>query len=360
MFRKTTLSQFASFKLPPRTRISPVDGARQHPVTVPPPPVGEIGGVFGTSTRYSRVLSNESYSRRMARSTYELRMQENRTLYPMSEDRPGELDSRWLPRAFPDPLRNRPLLEVGEPDEIPSEMMVPVIFICNVKQAPRDLSVSVLPHRPRNAHVGKNAEGNNNGGGAEAGDEEESKKSAAAPADDSESSPGMRDSKAGHIGGDAYDGPGFRVSAELIAEAGVFQARQFETHYVTQSFMRRRLAPQRLAVYATPENYKLLGLPVRDLQIHAEVPKNQAAYQKLRAKQLWDNERWRFSFEMLFRKYERGPPELLDDGSDEWDGNEEVATSDSAGGKGGAAAGGGGAARKGPAIVRKAKKIKLF
>lgn len=289
MLRTTKTSLFAPFKLPPKSLINP-NGSRRVPVTVPTPISGEVGGQYGVSIQYSDELSRGStYEERMARSTYSTRMEENQTLYPMSAFRPGELDPRYLPSPYPDPIKNRPLLEVGEPDEIPREMKVPVIFLCDVKQ-----------------------EFNSYDEGAKSSDTRE--------------------------------------------EETVLQARQNETHYVNQSFMRRKLQPQRLAVYATPENYKALGLPVRDLKIHAELPRSREQYEKLRSKQLWDNERWRFSFEMLFRKYDQGPPELVDDLADDWDGNEELSASVAGAGGKGAAAGG----KAGPTIKRKARKVKLF
>jgi hypothetical protein len=289
MLRQSRSSFFASFKLPPKSLINS-NGTRRVPVTVPTPISGEVGGQYGVSIQYSDELSRGStYEARMARTTVATRLEECQTLYPMSPFRPGEFDPRYLPAAFPDPIKNRPLLEVGEPDDIPREMKVPVIFLCDVKQEFNSYS-------------------------------EEAR------------------------------------SSGTHEEETLLQARRFETHYVNQSFMRRKLQPQRLAVYATPENYKALGLPVRDLKIHAELPRSREHYEKLRAKQLWDNERWRFSFEMLFRKYDQGPPELLDDVADDWDGNEELSVSVAAGGKGGAGPGG----KAGPLIKRKARKIKLF
>ena len=96
------------------------------------------------------------------------------------------------------------------------------------------------------------------------------------------------------------------------------------------------------------------------IKIHQEIPRSREEYEKLRAKQMWDNERWRFSFEMLFRRYDNGPPELLDIDEDSWDGNEELSSSAGNGGDGKDGKGGKGGARKGPIVNRKAKKIKLF
>jgi hypothetical protein len=289
MLRATPGRFFSPVRLPSRAQLR-ADGSRLVPATVPPPISGDVGGQYGVSEQYSAEFSAEPFARRMARSTFATRMRENATLYPMSMYRPGELDVRYLPTPFPDPIVNRPLLEVGEADNVPREMKVPVIFLC-------DIAYDATPARP--------------------------------------------DAKTSGV-------------KETTNES--LHARRFETHFVTQTFMRRKLQPQRLAVYATESNYRLLGLPVRDHKIHAEVPRSRAEYQKLRAKQLWDNERWRFSFEVLFRRFDAGPPELLDDQPDLWDGSEEVASSASAS-AGGASADGG---KTGPKIVRKAKKVKLF
>lgn len=130
--------------------------------------------------------------------------------------------------------------------------------------------------------------------------------------------------------------------------------RLHETRYVNGGFMRQELHPQRLAVYATPDNYRLLGLPERDHRIHASVPKSRKEYEKLRKRWLWDNEPWRFTVDFLFRKYEAGPPELRDDPT--WDGDEGLVQSE--GGAG--ASTGTGRKGSGPVVNRKAKKVKLF
>jgi hypothetical protein len=255
-----------------RLRLAWVPPARADmKVTAPPPIAGEVGGMFGVSIPYSKRLSETPYWRRMAQSSFASRMNESATTYPMSASNPDEYDMRYLPRAYPDPQRNRALLEIGEANTIP-QIKVPVILLA-------DTTV-----------------------------------------------------------------------------AGVFLGRKNETVYVASALMRRKLSPQRAAMYATPENYKLLGLPVVDLKIHQEIPKTLRDYEKLRAKQQWEHERWRFSFPMLYRNYEMGPPELLDDAPLDWDGVEELAPA------GGAGAGGAGAAagRKGPIKMRKARKVKLF
>ncbi|ORC86431.1 uncharacterized protein TM35_000281470 [Trypanosoma theileri] len=242
-------------------------------VTVPPPPAGEVGGPFGVSRGYSDRLARTPFWKRMALSTYSMRMQENATRYPMSEHRPGEYDIRYLPRPYPCTVRNKALLEVGEPRLIPS-IRIPVIFLVN------------LFNEKKNCWFG----------------------------------------------------------------------RKFETVYVSRRFMREELMPQRYAIYATPEAYALLGLPVVDHGVHAEIPKTPREYEKLLERQKYDEERWKYSIEYLFRKYEAGPPELMDRAEDTWDGTEELELSSSAAG----ARDGAATQRKGPIKQRKARKIKLF
>lgn len=126
-----------------------------------------------------------------------------------------------------------------------------------------------------------------------------------------------------------------------------------ETRYVSSEDMRVMFAPMRLAVYATPENYRLLGLPERDHHIHGEIARTPEELEKLRAKQRWDEEPWRFSFEFLFRRYAAGPPELDDAEPIEYDPAEaEVAAASTS------TAGAGGVKKAG--TKRKAKKVKLF
>ncbi|EKF98557.1 hypothetical protein TCSYLVIO_010544 [Trypanosoma cruzi] len=242
-------------------------------VTMPPPPGGEVGGSFGVSIGYSDRIACTPYWKRMALSNYALRMKENATRYPMSEHRPGEYDIRYLPKPYPCTIRNRPLLEVGEPRQIPS-IQIPVIFLVN------------LYNEEKNSWFG----------------------------------------------------------------------RKYETVYVSRQFMREELMPQRYAIYATPEAYALLGLPVVDHGIHKEIPKTPREYEKLLERQKYDEERWKYSIEYLFRKYEAGPPELLDRAEDTWDGTEVLAVSSTAG----AARHGEAVQRKGAIKHRKARKIKLF
>lgn len=137
--------------------------------------------------------------------------------------------------------------------------------------------------------------------------------------------------------------------------AGVWFGKKYETVYVEPHLAREELIPQRYAIYATPEAYELLGLPVIHHSVHEEIPKDTASYQKLMEKQNYVEERWKYTIEYLFRKYEDGPPELLDRSEEDWDGVETIGSSASEGDK---AAGGG--TRKGPLKQRKARKIKLF
>lgn len=136
------------------------------------------------------------------------------------------------------------------------------------------------------------------------------------------------------------------------SEGGSYVGRKHETRYVHFDVMRNELAPLRLAMYATPENYRLLGLPVCDHHIHEELVRSHEDYEKLRAKQKWDEEPWRFSFEFLFRKYEAGPPELLDEEPISFDTSEAEQAGEAS------VAGGAGGKRLG--TKRKAKKVRLF
>jgi len=135
-----------------------------------------------------------------------------------------------------------------------------------------------------------------------------------------------------------------------------YHGKRLETVYVTQSQARTELIPERLAVYATPEAYRLLGLPEVDHKVHETLVKTVEAKTRHVQKQQWNEERWKFSIDYLFRKHSAGPMELVDV-AEEWDGEEHIV---STGGGGGADSGEGGAVRKGPIKQRKARKIKLF
>ena len=135
------------------------------------------------------------------------------------------------------------------------------------------------------------------------------------------------------------------------ADDGTWIGRKHETVYVSQEFMRNELFPQRFALYATPDNYRLLGLPEHDHHIHGEIAHRVSDLERIRSKQMWDEEPWRYSFDFLFRKWANGPPELL--GEDEpWDGEEPSETSSARSDSGD---------KKSTFVQkRKAKKIKLF
>jgi hypothetical protein len=137
-------------------------------------------------------------------------------------------------------------------------------------------------------------------------------------------------------------------------ETNTFYGKKFETVYVLQDFMRTELMPNRFAIYATPEAYALLALPVVDHRIHDTIPKTDAEYRKVLQKRSWEEEKWKYTVEFLFRKYEQGPLELADV-AEEWDGVEEIGASASGKGAGAEATG-----RKGPVKMRKARKVKLF
>ena len=143
-----------------------------------------------------------------------------------------------------------------------------------------------------------------------------------------------------------------------------------ETVYVSREFVREELYPQRFVVYATAENYKLLGLPVREHYIHNEIAVNEEEYEKIRLKKEWDEEPWKFTFDYLYRKYARGPPQLvplLDKNSlfdslltytdmsfEDWDGSVPLPTTSTSSGKST------GSVESGFVQWRKAKKVKLF
>lgn len=160
-------------------------------------------------------------------------------------------------------------------------------------------------------------------------------------------------------------------------EAQRWVGKKHETVYVPRALARESLLPQRLAVYATPTAYQLLGLPVKHHAIHDEIPKTPEQYRKVLARQHYEEERWQYSIEMLFRQYADGPA-LWKDGSAatgvsqegeeaRWAcGGEEEAQwlSDSGRGVGSGEGGAEGSAaattRTGPKRHRKARKIALF
>ncbi|CCW68522.1 unnamed protein product [Phytomonas sp. Hart1] len=160
--------------------------------------------------------------------------------------------------------------------------------------------------------------------------------------------------------GEARQIPSLRIPVIFLVhlwdeEKQTWFGRRLETVYVGSTFAREELIPQRYAIYATPEAYQLLGLPVIRHHIHDEIPKTPHEYKKLMEKQSYEEERWKYTIEYLFRRYEDGPPALLDrpeDGSDGVVEGDAESTSgavkDSEG------------THKGPLKQRKARKIKLF
>ncbi|KAG5498512.1 hypothetical protein JKF63_02798 [Porcisia hertigi] len=120
--RRSTCRLVAPWVPPPRHDVK---------VTMPPPPGGEVGGSYGVSTGYSDRLARMPYWKRMALSTYALRMKENETRYPMSPYREGEYDLRYTVTPYPDHIKHRPLLEIGEAHQIPT-IRIPVIFLVNL------------------------------------------------------------------------------------------------------------------------------------------------------------------------------------------------------------------------------------
>ena len=151
--------------------------------------------------------------------------------------------------------------------------------------------------------------------------------------------------------------PGLPVPVIFVVDVkspsgGHWIGRRHQTRYVASTFMREELHPNNFAVYATPENYKLLGLPVVDHQIHSQIPRSIPALQKYLSQKVWQEEPWRFSFEYMFRHYEDvTPTELQDDPEEDLtaDDDDMVVSADL-----------GKASKKGPIKNRKAKKVKLF
>lgn len=191
-------------------------------------------------------------------------------------------------------------------------------------------------------------------------------------------------------------------------EAGDWLGKKHETVYVSQSTAREVLLPQRWALYATKEAYELLRLPVaHHIVFDSPTPKTQEEYKKkILSRQHYEEERWQYDVEFLFRKYLNGelpaewatPPAVTkgdasssaaaaatlaqeEEERKRWEpgGVEEVMwmaqvysggeEKGAAAGQEGSATGAGGVGRsaasgvggrKGPLKLRKAKKVKLF
>lgn len=161
---------------------------------------------------------------------------------------------------------------------------------------------------------------------------------------------------------------------------GDWLGKKFETVYVPQHIARESLLPQRFAIYATEKAYQLLGLPVKHHAIHREIPKTPEQYKKILAQQHYNEERWQYDIEFLFREYADGPPEMrvpdaegpeAEEEAGRWAiGGEEEAVwmaqvaggHTGAGGSTGAGGAGGvsSSSSRGPRKVRKARKVKLF
>jgi len=103
-----------------------------------------------------------------------------------------------------------------------------------------------------------------------------------------------------------------------------YVGRAGETLWVTSNLMRNELHPRRLAIYASPENYVLLGMEPIDHHVGDEVPRNFAEYQRILKKHEWMEEPWKYSFDYLFRNYGEDGPSELRDVADPWDGTEDV------------------------------------
>ena len=206
--------------------IPPVPGDTK--ITVPPPVPAETGGPGGVSIRYSHRLSSTPLWKRYAMTTYAERMLEARSTYPYSEVTKDDYDARFLPKAFKDPLKYRPLTEIGQAPP-KTFMKIPIILLAKIK---------------------------NTENGLELGD-------------------------------------------------------KHETVWVDHLLMRAELHPRRLALYATQENYALLGLKPVDHHIHDEIPRDEEEKKKILLKNEWEEEPWKYSFEYMYRNHPDTPEELL-------------------------------------------------
>lgn len=143
MLRKTARALVAPWVPPPRSDTK---------LTAPPPPGFEVGGLPGVSKGFSERIATTPHWKRMAMTTYEERMVENETRYPFSSTRPGQYDIRYLPTAYPDHLAMKPLLEIGEPREIPA-LQVPVIFLVDLFDTEND---SYFGRKGQTVYVSRN------------------------------------------------------------------------------------------------------------------------------------------------------------------------------------------------------------
>ena len=259
--------------------------------TVPPPPAVEVGGLEGDAhNAYSDRLARTPHWRRMAMSDVELRMRENQTRYPFTKA-PGAKPGQYDVRFLPAP----------RPDPIETPALVRLGWKYGI---PKDLTVPVIF---------------------------------------------LRDAY-GTVSAESTTADG----APSVSESKQLLGRRFETRYVKRELMQNYLHPSKIAVYATPEWYARLGLPVRDHGIHSEIPESNDDFVRLSQKRTWEDEPWKFTTYVRFRKYRDGPRELLDDATP-WDGTEELAPSEST-----SSSVDGSTAKRGPKVMRKARKVKLF
>lgn len=283
-------------------------------ITRPPPPQADFKGFMGgVSVGYSDRIGRTPHWRRMAMSTYEERIEESNTYFPFASP---------ITTALPP---THPSLKSGG---MPSD--------ANWRQL-------------SNSNDGRVKVTDNNSNFSE----EYSTQYLPKPYADT-----IRNRPLFEVGESATL---FSVRIPVIfledvinPTTNTYHGKRLETVYVTQAQARNELIPERLAVYATPEAYRLLGLPPVDHKMHETVIKTVDDKSKLVQKQQWNEERWKFSVDYLFRKHAAGPPELQDV-AEEWDGEELVVSTGETG-----AGSSDGAVRKGPVKQRKARKIKLF
>ncbi|KNH09662.1 hypothetical protein XU18_0347 [Perkinsela sp. CCAP 1560/4] len=219
--------------------IPPIPGDTK--ISVPPPVPSETGGPGGVSIRYSERLCQTPLWKRYAVTTYAERMLEARSTYPYSEVTKGDYDTRFLPKAFKDQLKYRPLSEIGQ-SPVKVAMKIPVILLAKI----------------------------------------------------------------------------------MNTNNGIPLGEPYETVWVNAIVMRAELVPRRLAVYATAENYELLGLTPIDHHIHEEIPRDIEEKKRLLLKNEWEEEPWKYSFEYMYRNQPDTPEELLPS-PDGWEGLEEAA-----------------------------------
>ena len=125
-----------------------------------------------------------------------------------------------------------------------------------------------------------------------------------------------------------------------------------DTVWVDHLVMRTELHPRRLALYATVENYKLLGLQPVNHHIHEEIPRDIEERNKILLKNEWEEEPWKYSFEYMYRNHPETPEELLPV-EDEWEGVQDMGETVTQSADGSVVV-------KRQTKIRKAKKINIF